>query len=46
MFEFWNRTYDAFCGARTLDAQKAIIGGASFTDPVEYAKTLPLKFEG
>jgi len=46
MFEFWICTLDDFSAARSLEAQKAITGGAQFTDSVEYAKTLPLKFEG
>lgn len=45
MFEFWIRSYDDFCGARSLVDQKEIIGAVEFTEPVEYAKTLPLKFE-
>ena len=32
--------------AGDLDAQTKIMDGAKFTDPVEYAKTLPLKIEG
>jgi len=47
MFEFWNRTYDEFCKDRDLDTQLKIMGpDAKFTDPIEYAKMLPLKFEG
>lgn len=46
MFEFWLRTYDVFVGARSLDEQRAIIGEAYSVKPVDYAKTLPLKFEG
>jgi len=47
MFEYWLRTYDDFCKARDFDEQKKIMGeGATFTDPVEYGKTLKLKMEG
>jgi hypothetical protein len=45
MFESWIRMYDDFCKARDLDAQTKITDGAKFTDPVEYGKTLPFKFE-
>jgi uncharacterized protein YbjT (DUF2867 family) len=45
MFELWLRTYDDFCRARSLDEQEKIIGYPYSIDPVEYAKTLPLKFD-
>lgn len=45
MFEFWNRTYDYVCKSRDLDAQREITDGAMFTEPVEYGKSLPFKFE-
>lgn len=42
MFEFWLRTYDQFCSARTFEVQRKITG-TDFTDPLEYVKTLPLQ---
>ena len=40
-------TYDDFCGARSLEQNKEIMGeGAELTDPVLYAKTLKFKFQG
>jgi len=46
MFEFWLRTHDDFRRARDLDEQLKIMGeGSKFTDPVEYAKTIDLKFD-
>lgn len=44
MFEFWLRTYDKFVSDRSLEAQKKITN-KGFTDPVEYAKTLNLKYQ-
>eukprot|EP00448_Togula_jolla_P012731 CAMPEP_0170617166 /NCGR_PEP_ID=MMETSP0224-20130122/26263_1 /TAXON_ID=285029 /ORGANISM="Togula jolla, Strain CCCM 725" /LENGTH=311 /DNA_ID=CAMNT_0010943021 /DNA_START=58 /DNA_END=993 /DNA_ORIENTATION=+ len=43
MFEFWLRIYDDFVQARDLDAQRQITK-AEFTEPIQYAKTLPLRF--
>ena len=46
MFEFWLRTHKEFVEARDLDKQKKIMGEKiSFTDPVAYARTLPLQFK-
>jgi uncharacterized protein YbjT (DUF2867 family) len=45
MFEFWIRTLDDFTKARDMDAQTKIMDGKKFTDPVEYAKMIPLKFD-
>ena len=45
MFEFWILTWDDFTKARDMDAQTKIMDGQKFTDPVEYAKMLPLNFE-
>jgi uncharacterized protein YbjT (DUF2867 family) len=45
MFEFWILTLDEFTKARDMDAQTKIMDGHKFTDAVEYAKTIPLKFE-
>jgi hypothetical protein len=45
MFEFWIRTIQDFQKSRDLPAQTKIMDGAAFTDPIEYAKTLPLKFD-
>jgi uncharacterized protein YbjT (DUF2867 family) len=45
MFESWTRMYDDFCKARDLNSQRKITDGAESTDPVEYGKTLPFKFE-
>mmetsp|Transcript_8772 Transcript_8772/g.12506 ORF Transcript_8772/g.12506 Transcript_8772/m.12506 type:complete len:313 (+) Transcript_8772:384-1322(+) len=45
MFEFWLRTYEDFCNARCLDKQKEMFKNASFTEPIGYAKTLPLNME-
>jgi len=45
MFEFWLRTYEVFCADRAMEAQTKIMNGVEFTNALEYAKTLPLKFE-
>ena len=45
MFEFWLRTNDDFYKTRDLDAQLKIMDGATFTDPIEYGKTLPIKIQ-
>lgn len=45
MFEAWFRQYGDFVAARDPDTQLKIMG-ESFTDAVEYAKTLPVKFDG
>lgn len=43
MFEFWLRTHDKFVGDRAFPIQKEVMG-SEFTDPVEYVKTLPIKW--
>jgi uncharacterized protein YbjT (DUF2867 family) len=45
MFEFWILTLDDFTKARDMDTQTKIMDGQKFTDAVEYAKTIPLKFD-
>ena len=45
MFEFWVRTIEVYNKSRDLPTQTKIMDGVAFTDPIEYAKTLPLKFD-
>jgi uncharacterized protein YbjT (DUF2867 family) len=45
MFEFWIRTIQDSQKSRDLPSQTKIMDGAAFTNPIEYAKTLPLKFD-